>query len=195
MFADLIAGGWRPPISNVSVTGTGAQSYTLGLTADVYSVHGVYYVNGTSYAPLKRLNEGDRAAMMSPGGSRRAGYYSLAVDMTTGPAIELFPPPSGGTYRVEYIPDFPGFANDAASWRGPARSDELISLDAARQGVLKEGRKDDAQTLDNEYLMGLMRVVEHAGRFDMRNPAMIREERGMGSLDLSDYDAAGPGSY
>jgi hypothetical protein len=186
VFGDLLAAGWRPSLSSVTVTGTGVQTYTLGLAMDVYGIHGVYGPEG--YA-LRRANEGSRAGLMLSA-SGRATDYCLVVDMTTGPGIELLPKPSGGAYRVEYIPDFPGFANDAAVWRGPARSDDLISLDAARQAVLKEGRTADGNALAAEYAEKLMQVAEHASRYDMRNPPMIRDESRRAIGDGSDYDVS-----
>ena len=187
-WADLIGAGWQPTLSSVNVSATGVQAYSLGLTADVYGIHGVYYVNGSRYEPLNRLNEQDRASLMGSASNSRARYYSLTVSPSAGPAIELLPPPASGTYRVEYIVDFPGFTSDSDKWYGPAMSQELLALDAARQAVLKEGRHEDARALEAEYQEYLVRVTQHAANYDMRNPPVMRDVYAGQARDDFDFD-------
>lgn len=196
VFGDLVTSGWPPDFSTTTIVYNGSSSgQAIGGGADVFSVIGVWAQLGSQLVELKRLNEGMRASLTSPGavGSYPANYYDLRVG-SAGPVVYFFPRVAG-TYLVDYIQDHTGLANDAAIWRGPVRSDELVVLSAARKGVLKEGqdRMADAKRLKEEYDELLDKVKSLASWFDQRNPAMIRDVSGRRDrFSMFDYDAVGP---
>lgn len=195
VFADLVMSGWPPDFSTTTIVYNGSSTgQAVGGGADVFSIIGVWIDIGGSRVELKRINEGDRARLSSGStGGSYPEYYDYRVG-TSGPVIYLFPR-KAGTILVDYIPDHPGLVADATVWRGPARSDELVVLAAARKGVLKEGaeRRGDAQTLREEYDELLLKVKALASWADMRNPAMIRDETGRRTqFNAFDYDAVGP---
>ena len=171
---DLISAGWPINFSAVSLTATGTNPIAIGASGTVAFIRGVYRVDGSAFIPLRRINEGRRGYMTSAL-SGPASDYDVLIDPTLGPVVELFPRPSAGTYRVEYIAEHPGFAADGTAWYGPARSDELIVLRAAAKGMRKEGNDQDAMQLDREYSMLLDKVQQMASWFDMRNPQTIRD--------------------
>lgn len=189
VFGDLIAAGWPPDFSTTSITANGSASYVVGGSDAVFAIRGVYNIVGNQRYELKRLNEGDRASLRSQGAQGPARYYDPRVSLTLGPVVELFPRPTSGTYEVDYVVDHPGFASDVAVWRGPNRSDELLVLCAARKGVLKEGRLQDAQTLLGEYQYLFEKVQRTASWFDMRNAPTIRDVGDQFTVrDAFDYD-------
>lgn len=195
VFADLVMSGWPPDFSTTTITYNGSSSgQAVGGGADVFSITGVWIdISGERYE-LKRLNEGDRARLTTSNyGGSWPEFYDFRVG-TSGPVIYFFPRKAATVY-VDYIPDHTGLANDAAVWRGPVRSDELLVLAVARKAVLKEGadRAGDANRLLEEYRELMEKVRAQASWADMRNPAMIRDESGRRSrFNAFDYDAVGP---
>lgn len=195
VFADLVMSGWPADFTSQTISYNGASTGQLvAAGADVFGVHGVYTDVGGQRVPLRRLNEGQRALLTS--GTASASYpeyYDLRVG-TSGLLLYLFPRVAGTVY-VDYIPDHTGLSSDAASWRGPARSDELVVLSTARKAVLKEGqpRAFDASRLKEEYEVMLDKVKLLGSWLDLRNAAEIRIEGTRNRFDLFDYDAAGPG--
>ena len=155
-------------------------------------IRGVFYVTGTTVTELSRLNEGNRAGLQSSSGSQPASHYSVMIDPTNGPVLELLPLPSSGTYRVDYILEHPGFAADGTPWYGPGRSDELIVLRTAGKAMRKEGNDSGAAQVDREYDYLLAKVQNQASWFDMRNAPRIRDAGpdifGGGVRDPFDYD-------
>lgn len=198
---DLRVAGWPINFNSTFFTSTGATFYSLSaaspaVTVQVASVHGIYLRLGTEFYPLKRVNEGQRATLMSttfqPQGF--AGFYDLRIDPVTGPGVELLPPSPGGTYRVDYILEHPGFANDADTWYGPARSDSMVVLRAAEYAVKKEGpaRASEAAAIHAEYQEMLAKVTNTASWFDMRNAASVRDVSSEATRFSFDYPLAGP---
>lgn len=187
---DLIQAGWPISFSTVDKTATGSQAITLGVSGTIAFVRGVYRKDGTVYTELRRLNEGQRASLMSQTGTAQALYYNIMIDPTAGPQLELFPVQSSGTYRVEYIPEWPGFSADGDTWYGPARSDELVSIRAAIKGLRKEGDDQGALNLEAEYERVFEKVTAMASWFDLRNPPVIRDVNSGLSVprDAFDYD-------
>lgn len=194
VFADLVMSGWPPDFSTTTIAYSGASTgQAVGGGVEVFGITGVWMDMGGSRYELKRLNEGDRAALTSP---TQTGSYPEYYDYrvgANGPVIYLFPRKAATVY-VDFIPDHPGLASDVTVWRGPARSDELVVLASARKGVLKEGqdRRGDASTLADEYAELLAKVKAQASWADMRNPAMVRMETGRSMANAFDYDAVGP---
>lgn len=199
---DLRVAGWPINFSTTTVIGAGASFYPLSaatpaVTTQVASIHGVYLKLGTEYYPVHRVNEGQRATLMSttfqPQGF--SGFYDPRIDPVTGPGIEILPPNPSGTYRIDYIAEHPGFASDSDVWYGPSRSDSMIVLLAACYGVRKEGsaRSGEAEILMQEYKDLLTKVTSAASWFDMRNSAKIRDVATEGQRFSFDYPVAGPG--
>jgi hypothetical protein len=190
---DLCAAGWPANFQTTTVTATGARTYSLGV-AQVAFVRNVMTFIGGQYYTLYRINEGKRAQLLSltstPTGYSE--YYDVFVDPAQGYVIELLPVPQGGTYQVDFVPEYAGFGSDAGVWYGPARSDELIELRAAAKGCRKESRLQDAQALDAEYDRLFEKVSAMASWVDQRNPAMIRDEMGRQPRLVGDYPVAGP---
>ncbi len=173
---DLIHAGWPVNFTQVDLNPT-SQTTALGVSGTVAFIRGVYRKDGGQFTELARIEEGQRAGLMSLAAGNQSSYYDVRTDPTSGPILELLPVPSGGVYRVEYILEYPGFASDSTAWIGPARSDELIVLGAATKGCLKEGQKEDAQILMAERTMLLDKVTSMASWFDMRNPPRVRDVR------------------
>lgn len=186
---DLMAAGWPVNFSSKDLTASGSSTLTLGVAGTVAFIRGVFrYASGT-WSELDRLNEGDRAALMSSTDGQTE-FYDFRIDPTSGPVVELLPTPSSGTYRVHYILEWPGFSADADVWYGPARSDELLVLKAAAKGCDKEGNTQGAEKLEREYGRLLAKVANLAGAFDQRNPPKIRDVQGGIGVrrDAFDYD-------
>jgi hypothetical protein len=190
---DLIKAGW--PISFSSVLTTWSVSFTtlsgLSITDPVAFIRGVYYVSGTTYVELKRLNEGDRGSLMSATGVSQPSHYDVRVDAANGIGVEVLPYVAGASIRIEYVKEHPGLPNDASVWYGPARSDELIVLKAAIKGCRKEGNDQGARFLEGEYAYLLECVQDMASWTNMRHAATIRDlgnplgvERLPGDFDL-----------
>lgn len=189
---DLVMGGWPVNYTAVNKTATGAATITLGASGAVAFIRGVYYKDGTNYYELRRLNEGDRASLLSTTGAARAEAYEARIDSVVGPVIELLPVPTSGTYRIEYVPEVLELLTDADTWYGPARSDELIVLKTASKACRKEGNSQGAAELDREYVMLLEKVQNMASWFDMRNSAQIRDVTSGRGHDPFDHRVAGP---
>lgn len=174
---ELIGAGWPIARSTASgsITSTGAARLVddWGVTEAVAFIHGVYRIDGTTVTELRRLNEGDRASFGSTIGGT-ASHYEMTISPSDGPIVTVFPAQTG-SYVVHYVAEFPGFTNDAASWYGPARSDEMIALKAAIKGMRKEGDDQGARELEREYAALYETVVRMASWFDMRNPPTIRD--------------------
>lgn len=186
---DLIQAGWPINFAAATKSATGTNPITLGISGTVAFIRGVYHINGSTYSELSRVNEGQRASLMSAGGVQAATSYDVRIDPSNGPVLELLPLPSSGSYRVEYVLEHPGFAGDSTAWYGPARSDELLVLRAAAKGMRKEGNDQGAGQLDREYGMLLEKVQQMASWFNMRHSASIRDTGAFpGTKDPFDYD-------
>lgn len=172
---DLVHAGWPINYTSVDKTATGTNPLTLGASGTVAFIRGVFYISGGTVYELQRLNEGDRASLMSLTGQAQASHYDVRIDPTSGPVIELLPLPSAGTYRIHYITEYPGFSGDSDTWYGPARSDELIILRAAMKGCRKEGNDQGAAQLEREYGQLLEKVQEMGSWFNMRSATLIRD--------------------
>lgn len=197
VFADLVMSGWPIDTSTSTVATNGTtQTYSFGGTDTVFAATMVYTNFGGAFTELRRVNPGHMAALRSTGAT---GGFSRFYEVRTGvngSRIEFFPR-TAGTYFVDYIVDFPGFANDSSVWNGPPRSDELIILKSAAKGLRKEGRVQEAAILDEEYDKLLLKVKELASWYDMRNPAEVRDSRPLSEpFSFRDVDFfAGPGGY
>ncbi len=135
VYRRLMAAGWKPSQTLVTITATGASSYSLGTA--VQSVQSVLRNEGTSFRlPLHRLKPEELPNALSLAGPAIA--YELTGGTTSATAITLYPNPSSGTYEVRYIPQFAGFTSDSDPWYGPDGSDELVALEAAMLGLAKE---------------------------------------------------------
>lgn len=198
---DLRQAGFPVNFATSTFTANGTTFYpvtgmTPAVTTQVASVHGAYYLLGTDYYPLHRINEGKRAGLRSssyqPSGF--SGFYDVRYDPTLGLGIELLPPPQSGTYVIDYIAEHPGLALDTDTWYGPAGSDVLVSLKAAYFAVKKEGaaRMSEAQGLLADYKDLLQSVTSRATWLDMRNPAQVRDINSELGRYSFDYPLAGP---
>lgn len=193
---DLARSGWplggEAASATISSSGLCRFDGELSVTDPVAFVTGVYRLVGGTYTELKRLNEGDRAALMSSQGSEPC-YYDLFYHPSEGLVIQLYPM-AGAQVLVQYVSEWPGFSADDSVWRGPARSDELIVLKAAAKACRKEGNDQGAAQLDREYLMLLQSVQELASWTNMRHPATIRDVGNpLGRSRLpGDFDVYGP---
>lgn len=187
IFYDLVQAGWPVQSTSQTIVANGAASYLLAAGAPIHSITEVYYIEGTTRYALQRADEERMAEYRSGFNNIQAGYYRPFVDMATGARIEFFPNPAGGSYQVLYIPEWPGFTNDADVWRGPGRSDELIVLMAAAKGCRKEGEVRDAEALEDEYGKLFVKVMNAASGFDQRNVPRIRDREGNVTRDPFDY--------
>lgn len=173
---DLLQAGWPVNFSTVTKTATSTSFIPLSVSGTVAAIRGVYFYSsdGTTME-LRKLNEGDRAGMLSIPGTDRASRYDYRIDATSGPGIELFPHVSAGSYKVDYILEHPGFSGDSDVWYGPARSDELLVIRAAMKGAAKEQNSDLVRQLMQDYSVLMSQVQAMASWADMRNSASIRD--------------------
>lgn len=169
----LVGAGWPVDFSTTNITANGAASYTV--VAGTGLVQAVYASVGGILQLMRRVDPSDISALRSATSAATAGYYEVRINAAAGLIIEFFPRPTSGAYRVDYIPDHPGFASDSDKWYGPGGSDELIVLAAAAKALRKEGENEDAAQLDREYAVLLEQVATRANWVDMRNPPKIRD--------------------
>lgn len=194
---DLVRAGWPISFSAASATATSAfmpLATTFSVTGTVAFIRGVYWSMGGEFHELKRVNEGDRAALMSSQSNANPTHYDVRIDPTNGIGIEVLPASAGCTIRVDYIKEFPGFSADGDSWIGPGRSDELIVLRAAIKGCRKEGNDQGARFLEGEYAYLQQCVQDMASWVNMRHSATIRDvgdPTGRHRLP-GDFDVFGP---
>lgn len=196
VFLDLLAAGWPCNFSTTTISANGSTlTYAFGGSDLVVGVVLVYTDIGGMRLELKRVNSGDVARLRSQQAvGQFSEYYEVRHDVSAGPVVELLPRVAG-TYYVDYIPGFSGFANDSSVWRGPYGSDELVALYAARFGARKEGRVDDAAVLLQDYGTALKDLQRTAGWLDLRNAPRIRESvQHPGLRNPFDYPAVGPNS-
>lgn len=193
VWADLIQAGWPINFTEASITATGALTYQVAAGQNIYSVVGVYYKQGQDYYVLRRLNQGKYAQLRSlQGVTGYAEFYDLRLDPTQGLVIEFLPHPTSGSYFVDYVAEYPGFAGDSDTWYGPVGSDELIALRTAIKAMTKEGQFADAAEVMKEYETRKAEVMSRVSVLDMRNPAMIRDVSSQRPRFAIDYPVAGP---
>ena len=193
VYGDLIAAGFPADFTVQTITANGAASYALNSGNPIYSVRAVYSAIAGDFQLMRRVSESDIGTLRSASSAGQpATFYDLRVSMTAGPLIEFLPTPASGTYRVEYIPQFTGFSNDADLWRGPVRSDELIVLCAAAKFLRKEGEVQDAAALDQEYQYLFESVMRDASTLFGRDPGRVRDVETSRRTDPFDYFAVGP---
>lgn len=193
VWSDIMRAGYPFDFGTVNITSTGVTKYPLGVTG-IMSVTGVYYTQGGQRYELKRLNEGQRASLLSTNAvSNYSEYYDVHVSVTNGMVVELLPFSSGITYMIDYIPGFGGFVADTDIWNGPMGSEDLVALRAAIIGIRKEGsgRRDDANDKEAEYKDMLQIVTDMATWVDLRNPAKIRDVQSIHNRFAFDYPVAG----
>jgi len=171
----LIGAGWPVDFTTINISANGAQTYTV--VAGTGLVQAVYANVGGNLQLMQRVEQSDLAALRSTNSSNPSSYYEVRINPAAGLIIEFFPKPTSGTYRVDYIADHPGFANDADKWYGPGGSDEMIVLLAAAKALRKEGEVADAAALDKEYMVLADQVLSRSSWMDMRNPPKIRDVR------------------
>jgi hypothetical protein len=175
-WGELLTAGWNPGYTSTAFTANASLKYYPGSGAtDILGIAGVYGTYAGQVYELRRLNQGDLAKMRAITTGQYSTHYEVSWDAANGLQVELFPHIAGGSYTVDYIPDHPGLANDATSWFGPARSDELIVLDVAAKALRNEGSDRDAWVLEKERDKLLVTCQTLASWIDMRNPAMIRD--------------------
>lgn len=194
VFFDLVGAGWPADYSTTNITANGATLYQLNSGNPILGVVAVYAQIGAELFLLKRTPEDriDSLRSLSAVSAGQPGYYHIRVSSTQGPVVEFLPKPTSGTFRVDHIAEFAGFAADGTVWFGPARSDELIVLKAASKFCKKEGEVADAQALMQEYAELFQKVVGAASWLDMRNQPVIRDVEGMASRDLFKFNVVGP---
>lgn len=181
------------PAGDATTTAFVAQSFAGGEDPGdgVFAITGVWRIDGGTFVPLRRINEGFRSSLQSTTGI--AETYEGRVNSVDGAVVLFQPNPSSGSYRVRVLREYPGLQSEHGRWTGPPRSDELIVLRAAAKGRRKEGDDQGANQLDREHAALFDRVVNMASWFHMRDPAMIRDERqdtvlGAGWRDPFDYN-------
>lgn len=199
---DLIQAGWPVSFSSVEVAlpstteidNVVSLGVEAGVTGNVAFIRGVYYKQGGTYHELPRLNEGERPGLYSTTGVNNPSRHDVRVDVSNGIGVEFLPYTAGTTVRIEYVKEPVDLADDADTWRGPARSDELIVIRAAAKACRKEGNDQGAAQLDREYLMLLQAVQNMASWANMRHASTIRDVGDpLGRPRLpGDFDVYGP---
>ena len=189
---ELLQAGWPLDFSSTTITANGAATYQVNSGNPVAGVRAVWYLQAGQFFELRRMNPGKEAQLRSTtSGFNYAMAYEVRLSPTQGTVVELFPPQTSGSYRVDFVPEFAGFVNDTDPWYGPSRTDELIALKAAMKAARKEG--NTAQDLNAEYQELLQKVINQAGWLDMRNAPQIRDVSMTSPRSAFDYQVAGPG--
>lgn len=188
---DLLGAGWVPEYQQATFVATGVTNQLAGGDS-IATVLGVFWQCGGAYIELPRIQEGQRASLMSQGSGTPAGYRVFA-SATDGLAVEILPPSVGQTFVVNYIPEQLDMSTDLDAWRGPARADELIVLCTAAKAMRYEGNDQGAAQVDKEYYDLLPTVLAFASMLDGRNAPTIRDvgpTAGLGrpQRDPFDYD-------
>lgn len=187
----MLAAGWKPDRTIVTITATGAASYTVA--SDVSIVNSVVFVSGTGTGavrfPLTRVKPEELNDLITITGSP-AQKYDLIGGGTSALTIELYPNPPSGTYEVRYSKRFPGFTNDADNWIGPDGSDELIILTAAIECVNKEEDPGNMlRALEARLKERWAEVIEAAGWVDAQGQQTVRDTHAK-RLVPGDYDVS-----
>lgn len=191
---DMLKAGWPIDYSSTTVTANGSTTYPLG--AGIAGVRGVFLVQGNQLFELRRINEGKRAQLLSlQGQTGQAEFYDIrtAGGGSSGMVLELLPKPPSGTYQVDRILEFQGFAIDITPWPGPAGTDELVSLKAAEMACRKESRREDAAILREDYKELLTDITDRLNWLNMKDPPQIRDVTSQRPRTIFDYPVAGPG--
>lgn len=176
----MIAEGWKPLRTTVTITANGVTSYPIG--TDVSVVHTVHFLGnpGTQFyrVPLKRAKPEQLPDLLAFPAGMPACAYDLIGGGTSTMTIELYPVPNSGTYEVRYTPKFAGFASDSDTWFGPDGSEELIILTSAIECVNKEG--DPAgmvASLEKRLNRRWDEIIETAGWTDSMGQQTVRDAR------------------
>lgn len=196
VYADLLQAGFPHDDVVQTITATGAVSYVLNGGATIFGITEVLQQIGSEFFEVRKVNASRIASLRSLSASTGgpAGYYDLHHSFTAGPHIEFLPRPTSGTYVVRYVNAYSGLSSDAAVWRGPASSDELLVLRAAAKALRNEGETADANALDAEYADLIQHVMTQASFYDMRGPAgHIRDVEGARHQDPFDFNVRGEG--
>lgn len=190
VFADIVAAGYPIMETSTSInTNTGFNEiYPISTGTEIHKVTGVFGTIGGMAYELKRLQRDQEAAMQSITSNQCTHYLARVNPQTGDVGISFFPRPSGGSYIIQYILDWPGFTNDGSVWPYAARTDELIVLMAAAKGCRKEGEISDAEVLEHEYQSLWERVVQSIGSLDMRNGEVIRDVQGGSTATRGPFD-------
>jgi hypothetical protein len=191
---DLVTAGWPVNYATQTLTATGAAQYALASGAAVTSVRAVYLVQGGQRTLVERIDETQKAAILSQPLTGEHARYEVLTDPSAGTVVRFYPLVSG-TFEVEYIAETGAFASDADTWFGPAGSDQMICLLAAAKGCRKEGRRGDAADLLQDYAIQLEKVLSRANWVDQRNVPRIRDVMGARLRDTFDFNATGPDTY
>lgn len=189
MWRKMLRAGWEPDHVSLAITANGATAYNI--STSVSTVLRVYRVDGGARIAIPRVKSEDLPALESQPSSPALAY--TLVGGAFGPLqIRFFPRPTSGSYEVQYVSKFPGFANDSGQWYGPDGSDELISMLAAIEGKDKEG--DDTRALYQKVERKWREVSEHAGWTDAQGQVRVRDarqqERLTGPSDPFAYNAS-----
>lgn len=173
VWRQLVRLGWKPDRGLKAITANSAVAYEIG--EDVSTILYVHRVDGTIHYQIQRLKDEERTGLM--GRTGEATRYEI-VGGATGPLeIELWPTPTSGSYQVRYVKKWVGFDDDQMEWLGPDGSDELIELDAAIQGTMKEN--GDPSDLKQQLNAAWDDVIAGAGWLDGLNPGTVRDANGL----------------
>lgn len=182
----LIAAGGVPGRTEVSVTATGAATYSVA--SDVHSVLSVDRQEGSQFFPLRPVQLEDVPGLRSVG-TGPAEFYGLLGGATSALLLELLPRPASGTYSVRYIPQAVRWTSDSDAWLGPARTDEYLVLVTANRALKKGG--DDAGPLAPEIRDLWAEVVQHLPWRDAQGPGRVRDVMGRLTYLPGDFRVAG----
>lgn len=171
----LLAAGWTPARTIVTIPATGATSYPLG--TDVHSVQSVQYLQtSTTRIPMRRIKPEELADFLNTTGGQPAAYL-IVGGATSTTTIEFYPVPTSGTFEVRYIPRFAGFQSDSDPWYGADGSDELIILTSAVDMVAKES--GDTSALRQKLQDRWAEVCDAMQSQDAQGQQTVRDTRGL----------------
>lgn len=193
VWLDVVRAGFPADFSSLNITSNGATKYStsIPLSGGLVSIKGVFSSLSGQRFELKRIQEADRAYLLSTTSSFGISeYYSASYNNTTGLNIELFPPSSGVTYSVDFVLSFGDFVDDTTEFPGPLGSDELVAIRAAINAMAKEGdgRRAEVAVKEQDYKTLLQSVTDTATFLDARNPAKIRDVLNNNIINRSSFD-------
>jgi hypothetical protein len=183
----LVAAGWKPDRTTVTVTANGSTAYTVG--TDVGIVLSIQRVDGQTRIDVPRVKPEDLAGFLTQGTGVGLRYDLIGGGNTTL-QVEFYPKPSSGSYEVKYIKKFPGFTSDSDTWFGPDGSDELVEIGAAIRGLKKEGGwPEEVAALEAEFKDLYAEICQHASWLDSTQPQTIRDATQNQPYDAYDWQA------
>lgn len=160
-------------IYDIPLVGDGSE-YTIASSPGVMAILGVYEVDtasgqGTRFRRLRRASNIDPPRMYS---YSKASQYSFYTDGAGDLNIELRPIPTGGTYRLYYLPEPTPITSDIDVVSYPAGWEEYLVLGAAISALARE--ESTNPVLERQYRDAGPRIEAEIAALEVGESQVIR---------------------